>query len=196
MEQRHGTMLVFSEKAKAEAHRLRKQSISIEPTLLTPELVRRITGIDGAMMLTPKGICHAISVILDGILTDVGDPSRGARYNSALRYLGSTQSPTMCLVVSRDGNVDLLPQLRKQIRKSDIKVYVEALKSKDEDDFHKTLKLLEEHRFYLAAADCDVVNAEIERIYSAPLEVGELRFEIQKFVPHPGMDDSYYLLEQ
>jgi hypothetical protein len=148
------------------------------------------------MLLTPKGVCHAISVILDGIATDAGDPSRGARYNSALRYLSSANSPTMCLVVSRDGNVDLLPRLRPQARKSEIKSYVEALKSKDKDDFHKTLKWLEDHRFYLTVSDCDVLNMEIKRIYSAPLEVGELRIEVQEFVPHPGMNDSYYLPEE
>jgi hypothetical protein len=39
----------------------------------------------------------------------------------------------------------------------------------------------------------EIVNAEIERIHSASIEVGEVRFDIQKFVPHPGMNDSYYL---
>jgi DisA bacterial checkpoint controller nucleotide-binding len=196
MEQQHGTMLVFSEAAEEEAHRLRNHSISIDPTVMTPELVRRITGIDGAMLLSPKGVCHAISVILDGIATDAGDSSRGARYNSALRYLGSSPSPAICLVVSRDGGVDLLPRLRPQVRKTEIKSYVDALTSKDKDNFHKTLQWLEAHRFYLTASDCAVVNAEMKRIYSVPLEVGELRFEVQEFVPHSGMDDSYYLAEQ
>jgi hypothetical protein len=196
MEQQHGTMLVFSEEAEREAYRLRNQAIGINPTEITSELVRRITGIDGAMLLSPQGICHAISVILDGIATEDGDPSRGARYNSALRYLATAPFPTMCLVVSKDGNVDLLPKLRPQVRKSAIDFEVEALKSKDIHDFHKTLKRLEEYRFYLTASDCEIVNAEIERIHSAPVEVGEIRFTVQTFVPHPGMNNSYYLPER
>jgi hypothetical protein len=38
IEQRHGTMLVFSEDAQGEAHRLRKQSIGIEPTVMSRNL--------------------------------------------------------------------------------------------------------------------------------------------------------------
>lgn len=195
MEQKRGTMLVFSESAAEEARRLRSQSIGIEPTEITSELVPHLSGIDGALLLTPKGVCHAIGVILDGIATDQGDPSRGARYNSAIRYLISSNSRTMCLVVSEDGDVDMLPRLRPQIRKSDIDLRVEALRSKNVDDFHKTINWLEAHRFYLTASDCDVVNREVARIYSAPMDVGELRFDIPTFVADPAMNDSYYLPE-
>ena len=195
MEQRHGTMLVFSESAEEESRRLRNQSIGIEPTEVTPELVRRLTGIDGAILISPKGVCHAIGVILDGIATEDGDSSRGARYNSAVRYLTSSNSPTMCLVVSEDGYVDMLPRLWPQIRKSDIDLRVETLKTKGVHDFHKTIHWFEEHRFYLTASQCEAVNREVARIYSAPVEDGEIRFDIATFLPHPAMNDSYYLPE-
>jgi hypothetical protein len=175
MEQRHGTMLVFSESADEEGRRLRKQSIGIEPTEVTPELVRKLTGIDGAILFNPKGVCHAIGVILDGIATDDGDASRGARYNSAIRYLASAETPTMCLVISEDGYVNMLPKLQPQILKSDIDLRVETLKEKRIDDFHKTINWLEEHRFYLNPSQCNVVNKEVVRIYSTPMEVGDLR---------------------
>ena len=195
MEQRHGTMLVISERAAKEADRLKNQSIGIEPTEVTPELVRRLSGIDGAMLVSPKGVCHAIGVILDGIATDDGDSSRGARYNSAIRYFASAHCPTLCVVVSEDGYIDMIPTLRRQIRKSEIDLRIEALKTKDIHDFHKTISWLQEHRFYLTASDCEAVNREVGRIYSAPMELGDIRFEISTFVPHPAMNDSYYLPE-
>ncbi len=187
MEQRHGTMLVSSESADEEARRLRNQSIGIEPTEVTPELVRRLTGIDGAILISPKGVCDAIGVILDGIATDDGDSSRGARYNSAIRYLASAKSPTMRLVVSEDGYVNMLPRLQPQIRKSDIDLRVETLEAKRVDEFHRTINWLQEHRFYLDPSQCDVVNKEVARIYSARMEGGELRVEMPTLLPHPAM---------
>ncbi len=186
-------MLVFSESAEQEALRLKNQSIGIAPIQITPELVGRLTGIDGATLINPKGVGHAIGVILDGIATDQGDSARGARYNSAIRYLASSNSPTMCLVVSEDGYVDMLPKLRPQIRKADIDAQIDILKTKGIHDFHKPYNWLEEHRFYLTEAQCEIVNTELERIYSTPMEVGGLRFEIAPFCPNPAMNESYYL---
>ena len=37
-----------------------------------------------------------------------GDPSRGARYNSALRYLQSIEGDCIAVVVSEDGGVDIV----------------------------------------------------------------------------------------
>ena len=112
MSQRHGTIIVVSAAAEEEAKRLNKQSLGIEPIRLTPNLVERLSSIDGAVLINPKGICYAIGVILDGMATDEGDPSRGARYNSAIRYIASSKPHTMCLVVSEDGYVNLLPELQ------------------------------------------------------------------------------------
>lgn len=108
MEQRRGTMIVVSDAAEKEAKRLKKESLGIKPIELTSDLVRRLSSIDGALLVDPKGICYAVGVILDGMATDEGDPSRGARYNSASRYVASAKSPTMCLVVSEDGYINML----------------------------------------------------------------------------------------
>jgi len=35
--------------------------------LLTPEVFRRVSGIDGAVMVDAAGICYAVGVILDGM---------------------------------------------------------------------------------------------------------------------------------
>jgi len=41
---------------------------------------------------------------------DEGDRSRGARYNSAVKYLASAEdTPTVILLVTADGMINLLP---------------------------------------------------------------------------------------
>lgn len=115
MDQAQGTMIVFSAAASGEATRLGSEAIAIEPVRLTPELVRKLTGIDGALLADLDGMCHAIGVILDGLASPAVDASRGARYNSAVRYLSAARAPTMCLVVSEDGYVNILPELHAPI---------------------------------------------------------------------------------
>ncbi len=195
MEQRHGTMLVVSDAASSEAQRLRSQAIAIEPIKLSSALVARISGIDGAILVDRDCNCHAIGVILDGIATNTGDPSRGARYNSALRYIGSSPAPAVCLVVSEDGYVNMVPTLRHQIKKQDIEDHVELLKTLTSDNYHSTRSWLDEHRFYLTSEQCDVVNTELTRIKDEPQEVGEIRFITPVFNPDPEMNESYYLDE-
>ena len=68
---------------------------------------------DGSLLIDPHGICHAVGVILDGAAQGVGDPARGARYNSAIRYQSGATSPTVVVVVSEDGGVDLVPMARR-----------------------------------------------------------------------------------
>ncbi len=195
MEQRHGTMLVVSDAASSEAKRLRSQAIEIEPIKLSSALVARISGIDGAILVDRDCNCHAIGVILDGIATNTGDPSRGARYNSALRYIASSPDPAVCLVVSEDGYVNMVPTLRHQIKKQDIEYHVELLKTLTSDNYDSTRSWLDEHRFYLTSEQCDVVNTELTRIQAEPFEVGDMRFITDVFNPDPEMNESYYLDE-
>ena len=107
-EQHHGTMVVVSAGAEGEAARLGTQATPTEPTAMTPELMRLITAIDGAVLLDTGNRCHAIGVILDGRSTDAGDPARGARYNSAVRYVASSAHPCLAIVVSEDGMIDVV----------------------------------------------------------------------------------------
>ncbi|OYN76231.1 diadenylate cyclase [Mycolicibacterium sphagni] len=106
----HGTMLVISQRAADEAKRLSSQAIPIETAALDTSLFAKVTGIDGSVLVDPSGDCHAIGVILDGTATTAGDRSRGARYNSAVKYLASTDTPTVILLVSEDGMINLLPK--------------------------------------------------------------------------------------
>ncbi|HSN67200.1 MAG TPA: diadenylate cyclase, partial [Fusibacter sp.] len=87
LKQVKGTIIVVSKNARSEAHRLRNQGFLIEALPLSPSIIRSITSIDGAVLMDLDGFCHGIGVILDGIATEKGDPSRGARYNSAIRYV-------------------------------------------------------------------------------------------------------------
>jgi DisA bacterial checkpoint controller nucleotide-binding len=109
MEQPHGTTIVVSAEAETEAERLTGQSTRIEPVVLGEEMIRRATSIDGALLLDAEGRCHAIGAILDGRAAGAGRPARGARYNSALRYVSGAGCPTLAVVISEDGRVDVLP---------------------------------------------------------------------------------------
>lgn len=86
VEQTHGTMLVVSEQAESEAARLHASATLIEPQKASGETFRGCTALDGAVLLEPSGVCHAVGVILDGAAGRVGKPERGARFNSMLRY--------------------------------------------------------------------------------------------------------------
>ena len=108
-----GTIIVVSRNARSEAYRLRNQGFLIEAMPLTPNIIRSITNIDGAVLMDLDGYCHGIGVILDGIATEKGDPSRGARYNSAIRYVETitnipNYSNCFAIVISEDGDVDMI----------------------------------------------------------------------------------------
>jgi hypothetical protein len=109
MEQPHGTTIVVTAGAAEEAARLQGQCTRIEPLILGEDMIRRVTSIDGALLLDAEGRCHAVGAILDGRATGAGRPARGARYNSALRYVAGAACPTLAVVVSEDGRVDVLP---------------------------------------------------------------------------------------
>lgn len=116
-EQKHGTMVVITDydTAVAELGKLKKQSTLIEPTKIDPEYIKFITSIDGAIYFDIHGKCHAIGVILDGIAREnLGDSSRGARFNSAYRYLEKiTDLKKKCVIViiSEDGIVNIIPEI-------------------------------------------------------------------------------------
>src|SRR5690606_32013578 len=92
---------------------LTKQSFKVKPFRMTPELMHMVTNIDGAVLLSPSSECHAIGVILDGLASERGEPSRGSRFNSALRYAESNNSPCLTVVVSEDGIVNLISSERQ-----------------------------------------------------------------------------------
>ncbi|MFD2787825.1 diadenylate cyclase [Hymenobacter rubripertinctus] len=106
--QKAGTLLVITTEALAEADRLKLQCTLIEPVPLTPLITRLVTAIDGAVLLDPEAFCYSIGVILDGKASGHGTSTRGARYNSAIRYVDSSPYPCLAIVVSEDGLVDVI----------------------------------------------------------------------------------------
>lgn len=202
MEQRDGTMLVVAADAAAEAARLRDQCMSVEPMTLEPSTLRLVSAIDGAVLVDPDGRCHAIGVILDGVARPgQGSPSRGARYNSAVRYVegnGLERGPCMAVIVSEDGSVDLVPDLRPTVRRVEIEQRLDALRAisatagrVDVGRFNKAMGWLTRHEFYLSASACDEVNELRGQIEPRLRGQVNMTFVYQDLAPHPDMNDSY-----
>ena len=191
-DQHHGSMLVVAQDAESEADRLRGQGTRIEPTKLTPALYGQVSGIDGAVIVDPHGVCHAIGVILDGPARPECTPSRGARYNSGIRYVGAANTPRLAVIVSDDQTTDVIPVLRPRIQRSAIDKAIAELEAATSDNYHPAIRWLDRHRFYLGPGQCDRINAALERIQNEPIEVGEIRIQRPKFSPDPDLDDSYF----
>jgi hypothetical protein len=109
----HGGMLVISREAEAETARLAASATPLSRReFLTGDLVDQLTAVDGAVMVDPHGICHAFGVILDGNAQPDEDPARGARHNSARRYVMTravqADNPCCAIVVSEDGPVTVV----------------------------------------------------------------------------------------
>lgn len=164
--QKHGTILAISSEAHQEAVRLSSQCFKIKPIKINKDIIHQITSIDGAVLIDIDCTCHAIGVILDGIATGNGDSSRGARYNSAIRYYEYMESKakTMLVVISEDGLIDLIPNLKPQVKHSIILRHINALHKLDETDkflrrsFNRLMEFFQEHDFYLSAKECLTVN--------------------------------------
>jgi hypothetical protein len=192
----HGTTLVVSADAAGEAERLLGQATLIAPQSLTPDLLRHFSRIDGAVLISPDGEVHAIGVILDGSVSDQGDPARGSRYNSAVRYQASAIAGTVVVVVSDDGNVDLIPPLRRQVHRQQILDAVSRVKAAHEaDDRREAAEAIDAVRrlgFYLTEEQCDEINAighEQERRNS---EGAGFVLVYQDLIPDLAFDNSYF----
>ncbi|MGW8958679.1 tetratricopeptide repeat protein [Paenibacillus sp. NPDC055715] len=164
-EQKHGTMVVITEPeiAKCEMERLSKQSTLIEPGIINPEYIKFLTAIDGAIYFDIDGNCHAIGVILDGIAKgDIGDASRGARYNSAHRYwhklrdIDEQNENGKCVIaiISEDGMVDLIPESEDEEK---ILALAEEIIDSINEENHDSDKLQEKEETLLQSkiVDCD-----------------------------------------
>jgi hypothetical protein len=123
----HGALLIVAEDAAEEAARLSGQGMRIEPTKLSSRDLQRSARIDGAILVDPAGTCHAIGVVLDGQANVFGTRSRGARLNSAVRYVIGTPG-RLALVRSEDGSAELLPRLRPQISRTELNLALGRLR--------------------------------------------------------------------
>ncbi|MCA9716218.1 MAG: hypothetical protein KC468_16170 [Myxococcales bacterium] len=194
--QRHGSMLVVARDAADEAERLRSQGTRVAPVKLSPSLYRRVSDIDGTIIVDPHCVCHAIGVILDGPARPECTPSRGSRYNSGIRYVGASEVPRLAVVVSDDRTVDVIPVLRPRVARSTIEEQLAQLESSSRDNYHPAINWLDRHRFYLNESQCGRVNAALDRIRGEPMEVGEIMIQWHEFSPNPGLTEDYFEVEQ
>lgn len=190
--QPHGSMFIVAEDASTEAERLEQQGTRIEPVTLTPELYARVCGIDGTVILDPSGICFAIGVILDGAATEACTPSRGSRYNSAVRYVASVSSRRLAVVASDDGTVDIIPMLRPMISAAEVERNLQSFEAATADNYHASRSWLDSHRFYLSETQCARANDALDRLNALPLELGEIRIATNRFILDPELDSSYF----
>lgn len=202
-EQKHGTMIVISNNAESEAKRLSTQAIEIEPTTFDANLLRGATSIDGAVLFNEKANCYAIGVILDGLATEDGDSSRGARYNSAIKYYESRKDrdKLMMVIVSEDGMINIIPNLMPLIKHSDITDCINKLKNLldnyDQKEYCTCMQFLYAKAFYLTKEECDSVNKLKDEIGTKALSDCNFKIELGgNFTPNKNMNDSFYITKQ
>jgi len=198
----HGTMLLISEAAESESVRLSTQATPVVPTKLTPNLLAQLTTIDGAVILSPDGTCFAIGAILDGLASEEGDPARGARYNSAVRYVKSSQADCLAVVVSEDGGTTFLPDLPAPIKREDIDNHLKTLNEINSEAtfsklrFNESRNWIEEHVFYLLQEDCELLNDLLPKLNEFHYHGSALKVSSSHvYKQHPAMDPKYYYLE-
>lgn len=192
VEQSHGSMLVVARDASAESNRLSGQGTKIVPTKLTPDIYRRVSNIDGTIIIDPQCVCHAVGVILDGPAREECTPARGARYNSGIRYVNASPTPRLAVVVSDDRTVDVIPVLRPRVRRRTVEDYVSKLEASTVDNYHSIISWLDEHRFYLDRTQCARVNAAMTRLDSEPRDIGEIRVLREEFHSDPRCTADYF----
>ena len=194
----HGTMIVVSADPESETTRLRGDGMVIEPDYLKPEEIVRLGSVDGAVIVGPDGRCHAFGVILDGVSNESGDRSRGARFNSAVRYQNMATVGSIIIVVSDDGTIDLLPRLMPRVDKSEVAAAVgdfcECCDTRpiDGEQFSRLRRRVERFAFYLNEEQCHRVNEKYEQEMDRRLAEGGIAVRGRELQPDPRMNKSYF----
>lgn len=201
--ERHGTLMVVSAKAASESKRLKNQATPVAPCQLTPELLGHLTGIDGAVIVDVNGHCHAIGAILDGLASAHGDPGRGSRFNSAIRYVQSATErgiSTLAVVVSEDGGVDLIPDPPPMVKRSLVSAAVAEMEQTSRAipiprrRYNDLYDWIRQHRFYLLPDDCESINSSVREVERrlAEEEPSAMWVIRETFEPDPRMQPSFY----
>lgn len=195
----HGTTVVVSKTPSEEAARLSGQAVEIEPTELAPNEIVRLAKIDGAVILGPDGRCYAFGAILDGGASGRGDPSRGSRFNSAVRYHASASPSSLLVVVSDDGMVDLIPSLRPRVARDDVEAAVKAFcdlcnnRPVDGEEFARAHDRLIALEFYLDESQCKRASEAYSNEMQRRFKENGIAITLPPLRPHPDMNESYFL---
>jgi len=200
-DQAHGTMLVVHKNAQDEVTRLGTQATPIQPALISGPTLTALSAIDGAILVDPSGVVHAAGVILDGsAVPGLGDPSRGARFNSGVRYSQGAGRGALVIIVSEDGMIDLLPDLKRRVAREEVERAVTeyetlAAKGSSDKDTRRALSHAESLAFYMDQAQCDRINSVREKLHeeSKRENPGGLHLvSIPHLSPSPEMDESFF----
>ena len=196
-EQEHGTMLVVHRDAANEAARLVPQAQLIEPVRLQDDMLRAMTNIDGAVLVSPDGLCHAVGVILDGTATGQGDSARGARYNSAVRYRQAAGDACLVIIVSEDGMINLLPDLRPRVDPARVEAAVAALEDAaagtiNFERFYRCRDHVSTLAFYLDAEQCERINRAHDLVEDTRWAQSTMRVTQTPFQVDPEMNAEYF----
>lgn len=209
--QSHGTMLVVHENAASEAVRLAPPAMQVEPQQLTDSTLLAVSAIDGAILVDPAGHCHAVGTILDGrAAPNLGDASRGARYNSAIRYLEEARDKCLIIIVSEDGMLNLIPDLPRRVLRSYVESTVNDLEeiSRQEpvnfEASHRKETHLRSLGAYLTAEQCIRANDALERVENYRGRTAQSHNGLgfitsvghALFKPNPHLDESLFLPEE
>lgn len=193
----HGMMLVVSDRPEEETNRLGGQAVPINPGRLEPAEIARLGRVDGAVLLDTDGRCYAFGVILDGIAYGRGDPARGSRYNSAVRYQKMVEDAVL-VIISEDGTVDLVPALEPKVQREEVEAAVREFCNAckvdpvDGEEFGRTHRRVIELAFYLDDDQCQRVNHAYENEMRHRLETRGIAVPRSPLRPHPDMGDSYF----
>ncbi|MCL1901065.1 MAG: diadenylate cyclase [Firmicutes bacterium] len=113
--QKHGALLIITDKAKEEVLRLSgfSRGYSIDPVDFAVHenlaLIKNLASVDGAVFIDRHLKCYGTGIILDGVAMSSGSSARGSRYNSACCYLDNKKdSLYAALVFSEDETRDLI----------------------------------------------------------------------------------------
>ena len=193
-----GTTLVVSADPEAEATRLSSEGMIIEPDYLKPEEVVRLGSVDGAVIIGPDGRCYAFGIILDGVVNEGGDRSRGARFNSAVRYQNMATAGSMIIVISDDGTIDLLPRLMPRVHREEVAAAVDAFCECCDttpvagEEFGRRYDRVKRLAFYLNGEQCRRVNEKHEQEMDRRFASGGLKITERILEPDPRMNESYF----
>lgn len=114
----HGALVIIAKDAENEARRLANvnRAVKIESFLLDgcEKMITSMASIDGAILVDYDGWCKAFGVILDGKARVKGKEERGARYNSAMNYIGGKER--IAIVVSEDRTKGIVVEYGKDIK--------------------------------------------------------------------------------
>ena len=193
-----GTTLVISADPEAEATRLSSEGMVIEPDYLKPAEVVRLGSVDGAVIIGPDGRCYAFGIILDGVVNEGGDRSRGARFNSAVRYQNMAPVGSMIIVISDDGTIDLLPRLMPRVHREEVAEAVDAFcecrdtTPIDGMEVERLYKKVDRLAFYLNHEQCHRVNEKHEQEMEHRFESDGIRITGRNLQPDPRMNESYF----